>query len=182
MEQTTDLELHTLLIQNTSLTIREECLKELLVRHSRQVALLRDRVEILETLCAIPIPNRHVKNEILLCRLNNHKHLVHCINTGISTLVTLQSTSNREELELLAYAYDTYKDARYYVQSEYLYRVFNLWIDRWESTGYVTAKGGQVKNCDLLKLLYSRGFRGVNICMMSPQHVSMIESERDRCK
>ena len=88
--------------------------------------------------------------------------------TSGETIIVHKSTGigSRRCFDALMHAIDTYgPEYVYYVDSEYIYNVFNLYIETWECNGYMTKAGAPVKNRDLIKALRTKGLGARNVRM-----------------
>ena len=79
---------------------------------------------------------------------------------GLFALTEEKSTNQRGELlalhRALRYIFDMQDDAIIITDSEYIFNTMTKnWCDRWDSNGWKTASGEQVKNRDLWEKIYA---------------------------
>lgn len=78
-----------------------------------------------------------------------------------------ESYKNRSDLLALLAAFEVYgSNYIYYVDSDYVYQIFTLYIYAWEANGYITKKGTTVKNKDIIRCLREKGLTAHNIKLL----------------
>ena len=169
----------SLIIASVSADVRRACLSELGLRYSKYINHLKDRIDTLENVCMSSRSQSacDVKS-VVVCNITGSKFLIHLVGSQETSIIDIPGPTIRANVEALLHAYSMYNNAKYYQQSDFIFKVFPLWIDRWESNNYATRAGDTVKNSDLFKILYERGMRYSNVHMMKKEHYDMVDNIR----